>query len=302
MTGPVSGPADSARPGAAHCQGHSVGGGPRPGPEGAGGGRQPRVASSARGPRALWWQGRTDHEPSGHWKGSQRRRCRLWICSSESGSSFLGPLKGLSGVTASSFWAIIEEVTASEDKRAASSQWQSNQRAGLHRTQRTALLDVRLGAIPRGLGGGLRRILRGPASASRGGRPDGGRLLLLRSLGLLCWMKALARHFQALPPASLAASSVASYDATGPYAANCGRLWPHRKPAEYSRYDSQCFLFLGGEAVLMMELPRHTDGTRPPRKGAGSHRAVLPVLRHGGTNPRREYCPVPDSGRSCARV
>ncbi len=32
---------------------------------------------------------------------------------------------------------------------------------GLHRTHRTALLDVHLGAITRGLGGGLRRILRG---------------------------------------------------------------------------------------------------------------------------------------------
>jgi hypothetical protein len=30
--------------------------------------------------------------------------------------------------------------------------------------------------------------------------------------------------------------------------------------------------------------------------------AVLPALRHGGTNPRGEYCPVPDSGRRCARV
>ena len=30
--------------------------------------------------------------------------------------------------------------------------------------------------------------------------------------------------------------------------------------------------------------------------------AVLPALRPGGTNPRREYCTVPDSGRRCARV
>jgi hypothetical protein len=30
--------------------------------------------------------------------------------------------------------------------------------------------------------------------------------------------------------------------------------------------------------------------------------AVLPALRPGGTNPRREHCPVPDSGWRCARV
>jgi hypothetical protein len=38
---------------------------------------------------------------------------------------------------------------------------------------------------------------------------------------------------------SLAACSAANYDAKGPHAANCGGVGPHRKPAEYSWYDSQ---------------------------------------------------------------
>ncbi len=57
---------------------------------------------------------------------------------------------------------IIDDVPAPQDKRAASSQWQSHERRrNSIGTHRTALLDVHRGAITCGLGGGLRRILRG---------------------------------------------------------------------------------------------------------------------------------------------
>jgi hypothetical protein len=59
---------------------------------------------------------------------------------------------------------IIEDVPAPQDKRAASSRWQSHERRrNSIGTHRTALLVVHRGAITRGLqvGGGLRRILRG---------------------------------------------------------------------------------------------------------------------------------------------
>jgi len=104
----------------------------------------------------------------------------------------------------------------------------------------------------------------GPASASRDGRPDGGRHLLLRSRGLLCRMK--ARHFQALPLARSVLSRELRRNAPV-----CCESRPGLATSETCR-------------VLTVRL------------------AVLPALRHGGTNPRRERCPGPDSGWRSARV
>jgi hypothetical protein len=94
----------------------------------------------------------------------------------------------------------------------------------------------------------------GPASAGREGLPDGGRHLL-RSRGLLCWTK--ARHFQALPPAHRVLSR--ELRRNGPV---CCELRRALATSETCR-------------VLTVRL------------------AVLPALRHGGTNPRGEYCPYP---------
>jgi len=106
----------------------------------------------------------------------------------------------------------------------------------------------------------------GPASASRDGRPDGGRHLLLRSRGLLCRMK--ARHFQALP---LAGSELSR---------ELRRNGPVRSEFRRALTTSETCRVL----ILTVLL------------------AVLPALRHGGTNPRGEYCPVPDCDWRCARV
>ena len=76
-------------------------------------------------------------------------------------SSFLGSLKELCGVTASSFGLSSKRSPLLKTRGQLPRNGSLISGAGLHRTHRTALLDVHLGAITRGLGGGLRRLLRG---------------------------------------------------------------------------------------------------------------------------------------------
>ena len=151
-------------------------------------------------------------------------------------------------------------------------------------THLTALLDVHLGAITRGLGGGLRRILRVPASASRGGRPDGGRHLL-RSRGLRCWTN--ARHFQALP----LACSVLSRELRrkGPV------RWESRRgltTSESCRVSNPATI-----GVLPPTSTPHTVGPALEYYSQYCQPFALERLTLGG-----EYCAVPDCYWRCART
>ncbi len=191
----------------------------------------------------------------------------------ESRSSFLGPLKEPCGLTASSFGLSSKRSPLLKTKRCrqVAPKWAQLLSKGsiFERRKtpsgRTVPPSLMCTSAPShaGWAAGSGASCGGPASASRGGRPDGGRHLLLRRCGLLCWTK--ARHFQALPPARSALSR--ELRRKGPVCCELRRGLATSEACRVRYYSRYC-----------------------------------QYSAKGGTNPRREYCPVHDSGRRCARA